>query len=74
MAYNKANYFKKIINIQNIVLSEKKKSETKFLKTIYFEKIEPIYFISYRTFCNYLGINAKAELKKYTNANKPSKH
>ena len=69
MAYNKANYFKRIVDVQNIVLDEQKRKSDKSLKQIYLEQIQPVYFISYRTFSNYLNINAKAELKKLTRVN-----
>lgn len=64
MAYNKANYYKRIIEIQNIVLELKYQNEDLYYKEIYWRYIYPKYHISYRTFHTYLGINAKAELKK----------
>ncbi len=69
MAYNKENYYKKIIEIQNIVLAN---YQVKYytMKEIYHNLIEPKYFISNRTFYNYLSINAKAELKKIQNKKK----
>ena len=67
MAYNKKNFYRRVIEIQNIVLDLKNKDMDLFYKNIYWEHIEPVYKISYRTFNNYLGINAKRELKKLIN-------
>ncbi len=64
MAYNKNNFYKRVIKIQNIVLDLKYKDEDITYKEIYWEYIEPKFNISYRTFSSYLGINAKRELKK----------
>lgn len=64
MAYNRRNYLRRIIEIQDIVLEHKRIDEDIFLKSIYWEHIEPKYKISYRTFNSYLGINAKKELKQ----------
>lgn len=64
MAYNRKNYLRRIIEIQNIVLKIKWEDEDIYLKNIYWEHIEPVYKISYRTFNKYLGINAKKELKQ----------
>ncbi len=64
MAYNKANYYERIIEIQNIVLRKKREDEDMYYKTIFWEFVRPKYKISYRTFYNYLRINAKYELKK----------
>ena len=64
MAYNRRNYLTKVIEIQNIVLELKGKDGDMRLKNIYWEYIFPKYLISYRTFSNYLSINAKKELKE----------
>ncbi len=64
MAYNKKNYYKRIIKVQNVVLERKKENEDLFLKEIYWEDIFPKFDICYRTFNTYLGIPAKRELKK----------
>lgn len=64
MAYNRENYLKKVIEIQNLVLELKYNDEDMYMKTIYWEHIQPKYHISYRTFNTYLGINAKRELKE----------
>ncbi len=62
MAYNKRNLYLKIIEIQDIVLKGQKRGDSQ--KEIFYNEIEKVYFISMRTFYNYLDINAKAELKK----------
>ena len=64
MAYNRRNYLTKVIEIQNIVLELKGRDGDTRLKNIYWEYIFPKYLISYRTFSNYLSINAKKELKE----------
>ena len=71
MAYNKRNLYKKIIEIQNIVMTGQKKGKSQ--KEIYFTEIEPKYIISLATFYNYLGTNAKAELVKLENKDKAKK-
>ena len=61
MAYNRAKLLEKIIEIQNIVLTEKKRGL--FQINIYHNLIAKQYFISESTFNNYLAINAKRELE-----------
>lgn len=63
MAYNKRNYYTRIIEIQDLVLECKRKDPDRFYKEIYWQEVFPKYRISYRTFSSYLGINAKRELK-----------
>ncbi|MDR1456005.1 MAG: hypothetical protein LBJ01_10170 [Tannerella sp.] len=62
MAYNRRNLYLKIIEIQDIVLRGQRRGDSQ--KEIFYNEIEKVYFISMRTFCAYLDINAKAELKK----------
>lgn len=62
MAYNKKNYYKRIIEVQKIALHHN--NNGLFFKEIYHTYIENQYSISKRTFDNWLGINAKRELKK----------
>jgi hypothetical protein len=62
MAYHRKNYLQKIIEIQTIALKHNKQGL--FYKEIYHRFIEKQYHISKRTFDNYLGINAKKELKE----------
>lgn len=62
MAYNSKNLLQKIIDIQNIYLEYNRQGVTgEFIFTKY---IEPVYHISRSTFYNYLGRNAKKELKE----------
>ncbi|QSS96608.1 hypothetical protein [Psychroflexus sp. ALD_RP9] len=69
MAYNKINYYKRIIEIQELTL-KLHNFKNMYYKEIYWQHIEPKYHISYRTFHEYLGIPAARELKKL-NAKKP---
>ena len=66
MAYNKKNKFKRIIEIQNLVLEYQAQGVTK--EFIYHNYIYPKYFISRDCFYDYLGINAKRDLKKLEEA------
>lgn len=68
MAYNSRNLLERIIEIQDIVLAEKKRLI--FQKTIYRDIIEPRYKISYTTFCNYMCRNAKKELAEINKKDK----
>jgi hypothetical protein len=67
MAYNKKNYYERIVDIQNIVKEHQKKGAT--LIWIYNNQIKETYRISYSTFSNYLGISAAKELKKINKKN-----
>ncbi|GAB6123534.1 hypothetical protein [Dysgonomonas termitidis] len=69
MAYNKEYLLLKIIEIQNVVLEEKKKG-WRNQKQIYEELIAPKYFISKSTFDKYLGRNAKKELAELKERNR----
>lgn len=71
MAYNKRNLYLKIIEIQDIVIRGQKRGDSQ--KEIFYNEIEKVYFISMRTFYNYLDINAKAELKKLDDRDKAKK-
>jgi len=66
MAYSNQYLLHRIVEIQNIVLSEKKRGMMS-QKQIYEEIVAPKYFISYSTFNNYLARNAKRELNKLSN-------
>ncbi|MBN2868786.1 MAG: hypothetical protein JXK08_08955 [Flavobacteriaceae bacterium] len=74
MAYNRKNLLLKIIDIQQTTLEMKQRGVTQ--KWIYENAIREKYQISYRAFNNYLGVNAKKELKELnrvhaeTNCNK----
>lgn len=63
MAYNKLNYYKRIIKIQEIVQEQYHRFGLSY-KEIYYKFIENQFNISKRTFHTYLGIPAKRELKK----------
>lgn len=62
MAYNRRNYLKKVLKVQEVTLREQKKGKT--YKQIYYQHIEREFHISYKTFSNYLGVNARHQLKK----------
>lgn len=63
MAYNKLNYYKRIIKIQEITQEQYHLFGLSY-KEIYFRFIENQFNISKRTFHTYLGVPAKRELKK----------
>lgn len=62
MAYNKTNFYKKVIKIQDVTQEHKFQGLT--YKEIYHKYIEAQFHISIRTYGTYLGIPAKRELKK----------
>jgi hypothetical protein len=64
MAYSKINYYRRIIDIQNIVLKQKELDPSITQKEIYYNNIYPVYKISIRTYTTYLSINAKAKIKQ----------
>lgn len=72
MAYNKINYYKKIIEIQELTY-KLYHTKSMYYKEIYWQEIFPKYHISYRTFHTYLGVPAKRELKKITGEIQPEK-
>jgi hypothetical protein len=61
MSYNRRNLLQRIIDIQEIVLKYKSIGITQL--RIYEDYIFPVYKISFRTYNEYLAINAKLELK-----------
>lgn len=63
MAYNKENYYKKIIKVQEIVKREKYQNGLT-QKEIFHQFIADQFNISERTFYNYLAIPAQMKLKK----------
>lgn len=65
MAYNRENYLKRIIEIQELVLNEQEHGAT--LRWIYREKVRHRYHISCSSFNNYLSIPAAKELKDLQN-------
>nr|WP_153852029.1 hypothetical protein [Ornithobacterium rhinotracheale] len=65
MAYNRLNFLKKVLEMQELVLKIQREQSDIYMKEIFWQHIAPKYHISYRTFHNWLGINAKYEIKKY---------
>lgn len=66
MAYKKQNLLEKIIEIQEITLEYTRKGVTQ--QWVFENIIKPRFFISLRTFNNYLATNAKGELRKNQNS------
>lgn len=62
MGYNRKNYLKKVLKIQEITLKYRK--EGLYFKNIYHEYIADQFNISQKTYENYLGVNAKKQLKE----------
>jgi len=62
MAYNRENFLKKVLKVQEIALLYSKQGL--FFKEIYHLHIEYQFHICKRTFDTYLGINARKELKE----------
>lgn len=62
MPYNNSNHLSKVVDIQNITLQYKERGCSQ--EWIYKKMIRPVYRISRSTYYKYLGINAKARLKK----------
>lgn len=68
MAYHKANFLQKVLEVQNVFLEHKK--EDVYTRTIYKTIIRPRFLISLSTFYSYMAINAKKELRKLESLNK----
>lgn len=68
MAYNKKNYYKRIIEIQELTKQYQSIGLTN--TSIYNNHIKHRYFICKRTFDEYLGVPAKRELNKLLNIEK----
>ena len=62
MAYNRENFLKKVLKVQEIALHYSKQGL--FFKEIYHLHIENQYDICKRTFDSYLGINARKQLRE----------
>jgi alpha-amylase/alpha-mannosidase (GH57 family) len=62
MAYNRENFLTRVLEIQELVLQYRKKGL--FFKEIFHQHVEKQFHISKRTFDEYLGINAKKQLKE----------
>lgn len=61
MSYNKENFLKRVIEVQEITWHYRQRGL--FYKEIYHNYIEKQFKISKRTFSKYLGISAKRDLK-----------
>lgn len=61
MAYTRRNLLQRMIKVQNITLEYKSKGSTQ--KWVYENVIKPRYDISRSTYYDYLGTNAKLQLK-----------
>lgn len=61
MGYNREDFLKRIIEVQNITLEHTKRGVSQ--KWIYQNIIYPRFMISIATYYNYLAYNAKQELK-----------
>jgi len=62
MSYNRRNQFDRIIAIQEITIEHTNKGVSQ--EFIYENLIRPVYYISKRTYYNYLSINAKRGIKE----------
>lgn len=70
MAYNRENILRRICDIQDVTLKETAKGKTQ--KWVYENLIYPRYMISKATYDNYLGTNARLELKRLQERKKGS--
>lgn len=68
MAYNKRNYYERIVKIQEITQKQMHQFGLTY-KEIYYKFIENQFNISRRTFQTYLEVPAKRELKKLQTTN-----
>lgn len=66
MGYNRRNILRRIVEIQNITLEHTRRGVSQ--KWVYENVIFPRFYLSSATYYNYLGINARAELKKIEEA------
>lgn len=62
MPYKNKNMLLRMIEIQNLVLEQKRHGITQ--RHVYETEVDPHYHISYSTFNRYLSYPAKQELKK----------
>ena len=63
MAYSKRNYYKRIIDVQNLTLERQAIDAGTTIEEIYHLFVKPRWQISRRTYSNYLAVNAKKLLK-----------
>lgn len=61
MAYNRRNYLKKVLKVQQITLEHRARGL--YFKEIFHKYIENQFDICQRTYESYLGVNAKKQLK-----------
>jgi len=71
MGYNRRNLLIKMLDVQNIYMEHSSRGATG--KWIFNELIYPQFRISRATFYNYLGTNAKKELKQMDAADSEKK-
>ena len=62
MAYTRENFLKKVLKVQELALLHRKQGL--FFKEIFHLHVENQFNISKRTFDNYLGINARKQLRE----------
>ncbi len=62
MAFDNVNVLRRIIEVQSIVLENKKRGRTQ--KWVYNNLIKDQFFISFSTFNRYLSLNAKRLMKE----------
>ena len=62
MSYNRENFLRKVLKVQEIALLHSKQGL--FFKEIYHLHVEYQFDICKRTFDSYLGINARKQLKE----------
>ncbi len=62
MAYNRENFLKKVLKVQELALHHSKQGL--FFKEIFHLHIEHQFNICKRTFDTYLGINARKQLRE----------
>jgi len=70
VSYSRKNLLRKIAQVQNVYLAHKAKGATN--EFIYENYIAPVFFISRKTFYNYLATNARKELKELETKQKQS--
>ena len=71
MAYNRKNLLKRMIDIQEVYLLNSKNHKGGCTdKYIFEDLVAPVYHISRKTFYDYLGTNAKQELKNIAESEK----
>ena len=66
MGYNRRNILKRIVEIQDITLEHTRRGVTQ--KYVFEQIVYPRFYISSATYYSYLGIAAKAELRKLEEA------